>query len=361
MRGRRLDLIGQLFEKLTVVRFSHVNKKNHQSYWVVICSCGNKEELIVSSNLLTQKKKRSCGCLYKEKASKMFPGRTHGKSHNFIDLSDQQFTRFKVLGYGGRNRDGDILWKCECSCPDKTIKYVLTDRLTSGQAKSCGCLVKEGRSLLGFSKSKDPIEVKFAITYKGMISRCYNPNDISYSNYGGRGIIVCDRWLGKEGFKNYKEDRFGSFIQHINEFGLRNTTNERIDVDKDYCLENVGWATYPEQGKNKQDSPLTKDLKLWKEVRKVYAALRAAIIRNSHSSIYESLLGCSIQETRNHLESQFIEDMSWETYGYGEDKWEIDHIKSLHLFDFSQEDSWLSAFHFTNQRPFRRSQNASKR
>lgn len=317
--------------------------------------------MIVSSNLLTQGKKRSCGCLYKEKATKMYPNRAYGKAYSFVDLTGKQFTRLRVIGYGGHNKDGDLLWKCECSCPNKTIKYILTYRLTSGKVKSCGCLIKEGRSLLGFTKSKNPLEVKFVITYRGMISRCYYIKDINYSNYGGRGIKVCDRWLGVDGFIHYKEDRFDSFVQHIDEFGLRNTTNERIDVDKDYCLENVRWATISEQGKNKQDSPATKDLKLWKEARKVYNALRAAVVRNSHSSIYEPLLGCSIQEVRNHLEAQFIEDMSWETYGYGKGKWEIDHIKSLHLFDFSKEDSWLSAFHFTNQRPFRRSQNASKR
>ncbi len=27
-----------------------------------------------------------------------------------------------------------------------------------------------------------------------MKRRCYNPNDPKYKDYGGRGIIVCDRW-----------------------------------------------------------------------------------------------------------------------------------------------------------------------
>lgn len=39
-----------------------------------------------------------------------------------------------------------------------------------------------------------------------MIDRCVNVNSKKYKNYGLRGIKVCDRWLGKEGFINFLED-----------------------------------------------------------------------------------------------------------------------------------------------------------
>lgn len=45
-----------------------------------------------------------------------------------------------------------------------------------------------------------------------MKQRCYNENDKSYYNYGGRGIRVCDRWL--ESFDNFYED-MGENPPHI--------------------------------------------------------------------------------------------------------------------------------------------------
>jgi len=50
--------------------------------------------------------------------------------------------------------------------------------------------------------------------WKAMRARCYNPSHISYKNYGQKGIVVCDRWLGDRGFHNFYEDmgprqRFG--------------------------------------------------------------------------------------------------------------------------------------------------------
>jgi hypothetical protein len=42
--------------------------------------------------------------------------------------------------------------------------------------------------------------------WRGMVARCTNPKHKSYRRYGGRGIKVCERWLGPEGIKNYIPD-----------------------------------------------------------------------------------------------------------------------------------------------------------
>lgn len=36
--------------------------------------------------------------------------------------------------------------------------------------------------------------------------RCYRKANKNYKNYGGRGIRVCERWLGKQGFFNFCKD-----------------------------------------------------------------------------------------------------------------------------------------------------------
>jgi hypothetical protein len=43
-------------------------------------------------------------------------------------------------------------------------------------------------------------------SYINMRQRCVNPNCPDFKYYGGRGIIICGRWLGFEGFKKFLTD-----------------------------------------------------------------------------------------------------------------------------------------------------------
>ena len=71
-----------------------------------------------------------------------------------------------------------------------------------GKTQSCGCLRREvaGVHLRTHGLSKLP-EYKI---WKGMKARCFSPNNPRFSDYGGRGIDVCDRW--RESFENFYAD-----------------------------------------------------------------------------------------------------------------------------------------------------------
>ena len=68
-------MIGQKFGRLLVIKKSMPNKHGHYM-WVCICDCGNFT--IVTNSSLKFERSKSCGCLQKELASKLFY--IHGKS-----------------------------------------------------------------------------------------------------------------------------------------------------------------------------------------------------------------------------------------------------------------------------------------
>ena len=77
-------------------------------------------------------------------------------------------------------------------------------------------------------------------------ARCFNPNNPRYSDWGGRGIAVCDRW--KNSFENFLAD-----------MGTKPSPKhslDRIDNDGDYSDENCKWSTKAEQDNNRRSNRL---------------------------------------------------------------------------------------------------------
>lgn len=70
------------------------------------------------------------------------------------------------------------------------------------------------------------------------------------------------------------------------------------------------------------------------------------------------LLGCSIQEFKDHLEKQFTKGMTWDNYGTK--GWHIDHIKPCDSFDLTLEKEQRKCFHYTNLQPLWAKDNLSK-
>lgn len=76
----------------------------------------------------------------------------------------------------------------------------------------------------------------------GIKTRCLNPDNDGFKNYGGRGITIHPPWI----------DSFPDFLAHIGKRPHPKLTVERIDNDLGYLPGNIKWATRKEQHNNKR-------------------------------------------------------------------------------------------------------------
>ncbi len=79
-------------------------------------------------------------------------------------------------------------------------------------------------------------------SWRAMVARCNYPKYRRYDLYGGRGIRVCERWLGQNGFLN--------FLQDMGKKPTPRHSIDRIDSNGDYEPTNCKWSTQRQQMNN---------------------------------------------------------------------------------------------------------------
>jgi len=158
----------------------------------------------------------------------------HGR---LVDAKGKRFGRLTAVERADKDRFGKVRWHCICDCGNKSV--VAGTYLHRGEIRSCGCLIKDmakERKTHGMTGTKE-----FKI-WLSINKRCHNPKEISYPTYGGRGIIVCDRW---------RKD-FAAFYADMGPIPSEKHTIDRINPFWHYEPGNCRWATQKEQQNNKR-------------------------------------------------------------------------------------------------------------
>lgn len=183
------------------------------------------------------------------------------KQYNLIG---EQFGRWTVVEKADKI-NGMSVWKCRCECG--TEKGVYQKHLLSGASTSCGCFAKEVAREKAIKHCQEKATHRMTNTrlyhiWINIKKRCYNPNDDSFSIYGGRGIKMCEEWQD-----------FVNFMKWALNNGYNDTlTIERIDVNGNYEPSNCKWATMKEQGNNRRNNHfityqgVTRTISQWSEI-----------------------------------------------------------------------------------------------
>ena len=160
---------------------------------------------------------------------------------NVLDIIGKKSGRLTVIEKAV-TRNQKSYWLCLCECGNKV--EVIGSNINNGNTQSCGCLQKERTSKAKFKHGLTSTPEYYA--WVNMKTRCYNETVEDYPDYGGRGIIVCDRWLGDKGFEN--------FLSDMGKKPSPGHSVDRINTNGIYEKDNCRWGTEEQQVRNKRNN-----------------------------------------------------------------------------------------------------------
>lgn len=152
-----------------------------------------------------------------------------------------KFGKLTAIRFVRVDKDYHYFWELQCKCGNKAI----VRRSDLKVQKSCGCLVGNNLKTHGMGHTR------INNIWSGIITRVRNGNTAYTRYYKGKGITVSKSWLK---FENFYKDMGESYNKHCKKYGIKDTTIDRIDSNKEYSKKNCKWSTVAEQNRNKKNN-----------------------------------------------------------------------------------------------------------
>jgi hypothetical protein len=149
-------------------------------------------------------------------------------------LVGQTFNRWTVYGFVGYSNYDKSFWLCRCACGN--WRFIRVNALQSKKSQSCGCYRVVVNHL---HATHNMTNTTVFSRWTDMHTRCYNTHCKPYHNYGGRGIIVEERWHTFENF--YADMGDPPTLKH---------TLERKNNNGNYGPDNCIWDATKNQARN---------------------------------------------------------------------------------------------------------------
>lgn len=228
-----IDLIGQKFNRLTVVSRDESKPKGQgkPAYWICKCDCGNT--CSVRTDKLRKNEIQSCGCLSKEIRTQLF----------LKDLTNNKYGKLIVLERDTSKpmgKDCFAYWKCKCDCGN--ICSVRGDHLRDGSTQSCGCLKSFGEFQISQLLQQHNISYQTQYTFKDLIGD-QNTLRFDFAIFNNDNSIKClIEFQGDQHFRPWGNEPLERFEKRI----------EYDNKKQDYCKKNnlkLIEITYKEQDK----------------------------------------------------------------------------------------------------------------
>ncbi len=187
--------------------------------------------------------------------------------------------------------------------------------------------------------------------YKNICKKCHCKNEKE------RRLANIEKFREKD--KQYYQENKSIIVPKNKEY--RNRNKDAINAQKRSYYENNIEQIKQYHQENKQ---VRNEKNKIKRRQNPYYALKEAlkvrifdILKSSKKESTSKLIGCSNEELKTWIESQFVEDISWDNYGT---YWHLDHVIPIAFFDLNNEDERYMCFNWLNIRPLEKTKNISK-
>jgi hypothetical protein len=263
-------------------------------------------------------------------------------------------TRLSTITNKGYTTDissvqNDAATLSNCGKPLKIEKSVKQEQNLDVKMENKNCQVcQEIKAIDDFPKSKMQ---NGNYRYKNICKKCHCQNEKE------RRQANIEKYRTKD--KQYYESNKSSIVPKNKEYRDRNKGAIKSQKQQ-YYKDNIEQIKQYHQD-NKQNR--NKKNKIKRRENPYYALKEALkvrifdVLKSSKKESTSKLIGCSSEELKRWIETNFNENISWDNYGT---EWHLDHVIPIAFFDLIKEDERYICFNWSNIRPLEKKANISK-